>query len=95
MKKLCVLLPFLFLLSSPALAAPELPEQRIGLASNFTCFIVTPDGHLITWGSDNGNCIVFDDRRVIFEDAAAFSGAYLHAFVLTSDGVLYGWGSDD
>ena len=106
MKRLCILLLLLFFLSAPALAAPELPDQKIYSVRSDDVFVVTPDGYVVAWGtndtgiipdflrSDNYFCD-YVNRFTAFDGAASLSGGYLNLFIVTVDGELHGYGPYD
>ena len=105
MKKLCVLLLLLFFLSSPALAAPELPEQRISIGHHTDVLMVAPGGELVVWGADElgfmqhfgfyGDTRDYSNRMTIVPGGVkAVTGTYTSALVLMDDGTLYGYGTE-
>ncbi len=76
MKKLCILLLFLFSLSAPALAAPELPEQQISIGHISDIFVVAPGGELVAWGTDETNLMALcgaDISRRLHTDGFSYA----------------------
>ena len=92
--------------SLPALAAPELPDQKINTVRGDDYFVVTPDGLLVAWGTNDTGMIPvvefsegpsrykYADRVTVLDGAVSIDGGYQNLFVVMDDGNLYGCGLD-
>ena len=90
--------------SLPALAAPELPDGKIYSVRGDDVFVVTPDGRVVAWGTNDTGLIpmplvqeehYFNDyahRVTVLDGAVSLSGGYMNLFVIMKDGNLYGCG---